>query len=327
LQDPPLFDNYDDYSDFFEQFEDSLQLTRFLFPEILQLTTIEDYKEPVINLLATLLDSGYIQAKDYESYFSKIYFDARIEMKKQQNAEEKLLEQQSQKDFNENKPGDDMSSVNKYVATDIDKYAELLLPFYNSNTALPKFYDRLLQSRDTGLQLKTAVLLIKNHQQVPDSVLDDIAAKNNYRSKLLKELEDINHVDLFPEKYKKQDLIAESLLLGDSEKTEFTDIELQGKAPVNIKGKKGYVYFFRYKVKKDDDWQIGIGGPQPENLKEVSTDNTLTSLTTEKLTADKPASEQFNEQLLRLLLKQHKSASHFFEDDESMYDSYDDNGN
>ncbi|HEY2728027.1 MAG TPA: TraB/GumN family protein, partial [Parafilimonas sp.] len=35
LQDPPLFNDNDDYSDFFEKFEDSLQLTRLLFPEIL----------------------------------------------------------------------------------------------------------------------------------------------------------------------------------------------------------------------------------------------------------------------------------------------------
>ena len=91
LQDPPLFDDYSDYSDFFETFQDSLQLARSLFPEILQLTTIEDYKEPVINLLSTLLDSGYIKADDYKDYFSKIYFDAKIELKKQQNAEEKLL--------------------------------------------------------------------------------------------------------------------------------------------------------------------------------------------------------------------------------------------
>jgi hypothetical protein len=32
---------------------------------------------------------------------------------------------------------------------------------------------------------------------VPDSVLNDIAAKDNYRSKLLKELEDINHTEFF----------------------------------------------------------------------------------------------------------------------------------
>ncbi len=318
LQDPPLFDNYDDYSDFFERLEDSLQLTRLLFPEILELTTIEDYKEPVIDLLTTLLDSGFIQANNYKEYFSKIYFDAKIEMKKQQNAEEKLLEQQSQKNFNENKTSDDNYTVDNYTSSNIDKYAALLLPFYDSVAGLPKFYNRLLQSRDTGLQLRTAALLIKNRKPVADSVLSGIASKDNYRSALLNKLEEIDRADLFPSKYKKQELIARSLLC-DSEKTDITQMEPEGKTFVNSKNEKGYVYFFRYKTKKDNSWQIGISGPQPENAKEVNTNNVFTSLTNVKLTDDKPASEQFNNQLLRLIFKQHKSAVHFFEDEENAY--------
>jgi hypothetical protein len=51
----------------------------------------------------------------------------------------------------------------------------------------------------------------------------------------------------------------------------------------------------------------------------VSTNTTLTSLTGAKLTNEKPASEQFNDELLRLILKQHKSAARFFEDDERAY--------
>lgn len=313
LQDPPLFDDYDYYDDLFEKFKDSLQLSRLLFPEILQLTTIEDYKEPVIDLLATLLDSGFMQAKNYEAYFNNIYFDAKIEMKKQQNAEEKLLEQQSQKNFNDNQTNDNDYSTGKYYATGIDRYAIALLPFYDANEGLPKFFNRLLQSKDTGLQLTTAILLLKNHKPVADSVLNGIAAKDNYRGKLLQQLEDIDQANFFPEKYKKQDLIARSLLLNDSEKTEFAAIEPAGKTLVNVKGEKGYVYFFKYKFKKDDNWQIAISGIQPENLKEVSTNNTITSLLDERLTSNKPVSEQFNDELIKLIFKQHKSAKHFFD--------------
>ncbi len=323
LQDPPLFDDYDAYGDFFEKFEDSLQLTRLLFPEILQLTTIEDYKEPVIALLATLLDSGYIQAKDYKDYFSKIYFDAKIEMKKQQNAEEKLLEQQSQENFDDNTTSRDIYSDNSYDVTDINEYATLLLPFYDTIAALPKFFNRLLQSRDTSVQLTTAILLIKNNKPVPDSILINIASKDNYRSSLLKELQEINCVYMFPAKYKRQDLIARSLLLNDSEKTKFYDIKPEGKTLVNTKGNKGYVYFFRYKLQKDDDWQIAVSGTQPADLNAVNTSDDLTSLTGEKLNTAKPASEQFNEQLDKLILLQHKSASHFFENDKSNYASFD----
>ncbi|MBV9963516.1 MAG: TraB/GumN family protein, partial [Parafilimonas sp.] len=327
LQEPPLFNNYDDYTNFFENFQDSLQLTRSLFPGILQLTTIEDYKEPVIDLLAILLDSGYIEAKDYKEYFSKIYFDAKIEMKKQQNAEEKLLEQQSQKNFNEETQSNNDYSPDSYRSTDVDKYAELLLPFYDSVEALPKFFSRLLQSKDTSLQLSIAILLLKHHKAVPDSALNGIASKDDYRSDLLQQLETIDRIDLFPSKYKKQDLIARSLLVGNSKKTEISEIKPEGKVIANVKGKKGYVYFFRYKIKKDDDWQIGLSGLQPLNEKDVSANDMLVSMTNKKISDDKPIADQFNEQLLRLILEQHKSAAHFFEDNESTYNMYDSYGN
>ncbi|MFT4155526.1 TraB/GumN family protein [Parafilimonas sp.] len=323
LQDPPLFDDYDDYGDFFEDFEDSLQLTRTLFPEILQLTTIEDYKAPVIALLSELLDSGYIQAKDYKDYFSKIYFDAKIEMKKQQNTEEKMLEQQSQQSADDDTPAKNIYADNDYEPTDIHAYATLLLPFYDTVAALPKFFNRLLQSRDTSVQLETAVLLIKNNKPVPDSILLNIAAKDNYRSNLFQALEEAGRAGMFPSPYKRQDLMARSVLCGDSEKTKFFDIQPEGKTPVNLTGKKGYVYFFKYKLQEDDDWEIGLSGPQPENVNEAGTDNALTSLTNEKLIAAKPAAEQFNNQLSRLLLLQHKSARHFYENSRNMYGSFD----
>lgn len=319
LQDPPLFDSYGDYDDFFSAFEDSLQLSRQLFPEILQLTTIEDYKKPVIDLLAMLLDSGFIKAEGYKEYFSKIYFDAKIELKKQQNAEEKLLEQQSQQTFNEDNINTRRYTDDNYDGTDVDKYAALLLPFYDSVATLPKFFNRLLQSRDTTLQLETVVLLIKNKKPVPDSVLNNIASKDAYRSKLLKALEAIHRVEMFPAKYKTQELIARSLLLDDAGKQESVQVEPAGKTLVNVKGKKGYVYFFKYKLYRDDNWKIGLSGPQPEDLKSVSTSDMLTLLTDENLVTDKTTAEQFDEQLTRLILKQHKSAARFFKKDRNDY--------
>ena len=48
LQDPPIFsDNYE-YSSLFRNLGDSLLLARDLFPELLQLSTLSDYKENVL---------------------------------------------------------------------------------------------------------------------------------------------------------------------------------------------------------------------------------------------------------------------------------------
>ncbi len=334
LQDPPVFDDEDDYNTLFENFEDSLKLAKDLFPDILQLATIEDYKEPVNNLLRTMVDSGYLSAKDYEPYYSKIYFDAKIELKKQQNLDEKLLEKENKKE-EDNDINTDYSNINSYSSSSgssssgIEDYSVLLVPFYNSNPAIPKFFDKLLQSRDPSVQLNAAILLIRNGQKVADSVLLNLASKDAYRARLLARLEKIKHTELFPVRYKKQEDIARSLLLNDKGEEKFSDINLVGKQPVSLNDKKGYVYFFKYKIKKDDDWHIGISGIQPENLKEVNSNDILVKATDKKLKDDEPASIQFADQLTELIFTQHKSALNFFDDDNSQRNRYnpDDDGN
>src|SRR5258706_13868053 len=68
---------------------DTLELTRTLFPDLLQLANIDDYKKEVNNLLTVLVDSGFLKAADYESSFSKYYLDAKQLLKKQMTREEK----------------------------------------------------------------------------------------------------------------------------------------------------------------------------------------------------------------------------------------------
>ncbi len=324
LQDPPVFTDEDDYFSLFEDMEDSLKLAATLFPDILQLATIQDYKEPVNNLLISLLDSGYITAKDYEPYFGKMYFDAKIEMKKQQNIEEKLQEQQIQKENDENAETVDVVRSYSYdygSSTLIKDYAELLIPFYDTKPGLPKFFDKLLQSRDTSVQLSTAVLLVSNNRKVADSIFLNLAAKDNYRAPLWRRLEKVKHTELFPQKYKTQQLMARSVLLSSGDADDFSEIKQDGQQKVAIKGEKGVVYFYRYKIDKDDEWQMGISGLQPENNKDVSSNDDLTSMTDKKLMLDEPAQEQYEEELKKLIFRQHRSAERFYGDDD--YYGYD----
>lgn len=334
LQEPPVFDNDGEYSDFISAMSDSLQLGRSMFPELLQLTNIPEYKEPVNELLIDLLDSGMITANDYASYYNKIYFDARIEMKRQQITEEKLLEKQTEKENGnadeEETNAYDYSRYSRYgnygSSSEIENYAILLMPFYKTEPALEKFYTKLLQSRDTSLQLEAATQLIKNKLPVADSILVNMAKQDKYCSQLLDNLEDIKRTDLFPAAYKKQVDIARSILNNDAYSASDKPVETEpaGSTFVNIHGQKGYVYFFRYKTKDDEDWQMGLSGIQPENKNEVSGNSDFTTLTDKKITDEKPEAEQFNEQLKKLLIKEHRSGKNFYGNDYDYNYDYDD---
>lgn len=332
VQDPPVFDDAAAYNSFFEFFEDSLPLTKTLFPDILQLVTIQDYKAPVTNLLRTMVDSGFVAAADYEDYYNKLYFDAKIEWKKQQNSDEKLLEKENKEndDDDDNNSGSyrDYRSYTRsrartvYTGDEnsrgdigINDYSVLLSPFYDTRPAIPKFFDKQLQSKDISVRLDAAILLIRNNKKIADSILTQVAAKDKYRAVLLKRLEDIKHTELFPARYRNQDSVARAILLNDKSEDKFYAIVPAGKQLVTVDNEKGYVYFYKYKVNKDDEWHIGISGIQPVDTTKVSSNDKLVKMTDKKLRPGVPEREQFDEQLTRLLFQQHLSAQNFFEDD------------
>ena len=330
MQDPPVFDDGQGYNSLFEFFEDSPALAKTFFPDILQLSTIEDYKSPVTNLLRVMVDSGFITAKDYEPYYNKLYFDAKIELKKQQNNDEKLMEKENKQDDDDNTSTRAYGGYNNYslrnrrILTDytstksnadlgINDYSVLLSPFYDTHPVIPKFFDKQLQSKDMDVRLDAAIVLVRNNKKVADSIFLQIAAKDKYRAVLLKRLENIKHTELFPAKYHNQDSIARALLLNDKSEDKFYAIVPAGRQYVTLTSEKGYVYFYKYKVNKDDEWHMGISGVQPADTSKISASDLLVKMTDKKIKPGVPESEQFNDQLTRLMFEQHNSAQNFFE--------------
>jgi uncharacterized protein YbaP (TraB family) len=309
VQDPPVFDNASDYNFLFQDLEDSLSLASTLFPDLLRLAAVDDYKGNVQGLLAGLVDSGYLQGKDYSAWFSQILFDAKIQWKKQEGRDEKKLQKKEDDNSDDNPENDAEDNTNE-----LDDYAILLQPFYSTNPAIPHFFDKMLQSRDATLRLNTAVLMLRHSLPVADSIIRNLAAADAWRSTLYQDLMTIHRTDLFPARYKNQADIARSLLAAGHNNAVFADIQLVGKREVQFKESKGNIYLFKYKLGKDDDWLIGLSGIQPVDLKEVNTTTEFVSLTGKKLRQDKPVNSQFDDQLKRLLFSKRKSAAGFYLD-------------
>jgi len=318
LQDPPVYDNTYGYSNLFDLIDDSLELAKTLLPEILKLTPLEDYKKPVIDLLVSLTDSGLIKPGAYKDYFSQVYLDAKIILKKQQGKDEKKLEA----DKNKNEDDDEVYSANdvSVYKDDIESYAILLAPFYKENIFVPAFFNKLLLAENKDIVTSTAVLLLKNKIPVPDSILTKLAAEDKHRAKLFKGLETINQLGKFPAAYKTQLALAKSFLIDEAASDDKIDsVVFVDTARAVTRNEKGLVYFFKYKLAKTDSWKMGVSGIQPANGKSVSTSNTLTVLTNKKISVEKQITDQFQEQLQKLLFNQHKSAARYYLDENSGY--------
>ena len=310
IQDPPVFDNSSDYSDFFGDIQDSLLLAKKLFPEILQLLSIEDYKDNVTSLLVSLADSNLITSKEYEDFFTKIYFDAKIELKKQQAKDEKALRKEGSEDDNTNDYDLDRYSVTAYK---LNGYAKLLMPFYSKNASVAKFIDKLLTSKNAGLQLNTAILLLKNKINVSDSILLSLAKSDKRRADLYEALKKIKLENRFPTAYRNQQEIAKSILVNDGGYSDVDSSQFVSSTIIDYNGGKGLVYFFKYRAKNDDDWKIGISGLQPLNKNEINTaGNDLTKLTDKKINEDENLDAQFQNELHKMLILSHKGGSNFY---------------
>jgi uncharacterized protein YbaP (TraB family) len=310
VQDPPIFDNASDYNYLFQDLGDSLALARILFPDLLRLATVDDYKGNVQSLLANLVDSGYLHGTDYESYFSQIWFDARIQWKKQEGRDEKKW-QKKEDDGNEDNVDND---TDDNAANDLDDFAILLAPFYDKNPNIPRFFDKMLQSRDATLRLNTAVLLLRHDRPVADSIIRTLAAADPYRSNLYQQLVAINKTDRFPRQYKNQLDMARSLLTSSRGSAGLADIQFVAKRKMQFKEWTGFVYFFKYKPARDDDWQIGISGIQPSDPASLNTSTEFVSLTGKKLRPSLPIATQFDDQLKKLIFSKRKSAAAFYLD-------------
>jgi len=308
---------------------DTLALTKTILPGLVQLITIDDYKDDILNLLTELVDSGYVKAEDYESYFNKIQLDAKQALKKQIAREESSkIEKASNKD---------KSGARIYGAYDDDaeddegnsklqQYSVLLVPFWDKNPTVPTFFKQLMNTDSRRLLYETFILMLRNNKPVPDSLFTKYAALDEYRAKLYADLKKMKKENLFPVAYKKQELIARSLLeSADGMYNKFDTLVFIQKVPVTYKKQKGFVYFYKYKRLKDDVyWQLASVGLQPENPNEVDVDNDdFTDVEKTKLENNKPISEQVAKALKELLYSKHASASGFYEAREAnLYRNY-----
>jgi len=82
-----------------------------------------------------------------------------------------------------------------------------------------------------------------------------------------------------------------------------------------VKGKSGQLYFFKYRIKKTDDWKIGLSGLQPFSEKQQSSEATLVSLTDKKLISTDPLDAQLDIQLKKEVFPFYKSGKNFFSND------------
>ena len=196
------------------------------------------------------------------------------------------------------------------------------MPYWDKNPGVANFFDEIMKLKNKQVRFNTMLLLLRNKKNIPDTLLNFYAASDEYRIELYRQLKKAKLLDKFPLKYNNQLDLVKSALVNSSSYQKYDTLALLEKMPVAYKNKKGVVYFFKYKNKKEEKkWKIVSYGLQPENTKEFDDDNDdLTSVSSysygsnenNKLDETKPVKEQLQKLLKVMLYKMHSSASAFY---------------
>lgn len=324
LQDPPAFEESYEYTGLFSSYEDSLKLAADLYPEILNLTTIEDFKTPVRSLLATLLDSNYLKPELYEDYVGNIYFDAKIALKKLQNAKE-VSSRNADNDEEENSytrtysaaapppPGSySYNGNNNNNNNDMVTYINLLAPYYDKNPNLPAFFNKLLLLNNDRIKMSTALALLKYKKPVADSVWNKLSENKALRNVLISALEKQQRTELIPAKYRSPEATAAGVLYNTMGNRVDTLVQIN-KRPFIYQGKDRTVYFFKYRTEGNDTWKLAISSVIKGKDKDAKEDYELFRISDKKLAAPgKELQKQQEEEFKKLLISKRNSGSQFY---------------
>lgn len=324
---------------------DSLQLTKTVLTDLLPLINLDDYKDVLMMLMAEMVDSSLLKPADYESYYSKFLLEAKQEVRKQAILEK----QKSIKEAEKKRDDEGGNGYNRYNDDDKDPgnddlqlYARLLMPFWESKPAVSTLMQQMLTSADKQLKYATTLLLLRNKKSIPDTMLTYFAGLDDYRYDLYNGLKKIKQLDKFPARYNNHIELGRSKLISTASSYSKPDsVVYLSRLQAKVKGKKGYVYFFKYKKKKDDlTWYLGSVGLLPADekkfafadIEENEEENSeyayyydrswnaqspfrLSRLGTTRLKEDEPVAAQLAKELKRLIYSHRRSGRGFFDNE------------
>ncbi|MDG5490663.1 TraB/GumN family protein [Psychroserpens sp. SPM9] len=163
--DVPLSNRYSQFN-YYKTKSDSLKTIKQLYPDLLQYTSIEEYKKPIYSLLTKLLDSNLVKPKIYKSSKKQIINDAKIEIKRS------------------------LSKTNFSNSSHIvlEHYTKLLFP-YRKESDVIAFYDRLIESKNENALTTLFVLLKKNNEPISEALKKETLYNEKAQSLLVEKLE------------------------------------------------------------------------------------------------------------------------------------------
>ncbi|MEO7310279.1 MAG: TraB/GumN family protein [Chitinophagaceae bacterium] len=311
-----------------DDLSDTMQLTKAVLPNLLNLMNLDDYKEKVQDLLLQMTDSGFVSVTDVKPYYTKFLLEGKHWYKKavaQENVDGMKKKARELNKENSEKDDDDVSGYSRFgngrnnegQFNDLYEHLVLLTPFYETEPAVKELMQQSFSLQNKEFRYKLMKLMIrKKLSPYPDSLLNFFAADEKIRRRLYNFLNNENQLEKFPKAYSQPLDMAKSRLaaMGSSKPDTVAYVGLRS---FDWKAKRGEMYFFKYKMKKEDKWKWAMVGLLPGDKKATwATDDSFDELLKRKVDEGKKTDEQMNTILKETLYSQRPSATNFYKEEE-----------
>jgi uncharacterized protein YbaP (TraB family) len=246
---------------------DSLRLYKDFFPYLYKYTAYPEYKNPVYNLLANMVDSGVIKPKKIKKYKNDILRDGKNALKRSMA---KAHNNSGGRNYYQYRYGSNSSGISgfeyKYRSSEsepIIAISRLLIHFYKDKQ-VKEYFDRALRLNDDDDLLDICMLLARNNKVVPDTMWNYFAKKDHMRKRLLAGLDELEKLEWVDPEWKSQEMVARALVYSGKTTEEKDSIRFLKRYDVTEGPHLGYIYVFKHVDKYDDEeWEYDYIGVLP----------------------------------------------------------------
>lgn len=241
----------------FRPYYDSLELTAYLFPELLKYTFVNKaYEDEIYYLMSVAVWREKMNHRVYKRSVNDMVLKSKILVKGERSA--------LQRDKN-------------YIGTNntLMRFAYLLFPFQREKQVKALIED--MMRLNLRFQTELLPVMLNNNMRVTPEFLAQLTAdiKNYDRvAGIVYRMDDKQKAQL-PANFIDQERLCRSRLFynGYNAYDETKDsIVFIGKEWVKTRREEGWVYFYKTKKEKEDNWTLAYIGIQPENTNEFNVD-------------------------------------------------------
>lgn len=278
VAEPPFASDNSLYSRLFDYIEsgDSLWNRKQFIPDVLKLGENEEYKIYVHRMLADAIDSNKVTTLAYQPYLNGVINDAK-----------KVLKQELTEDEKE-------SYSRNY---DIEMYNRILVKHYD-NAQVKEYFAKQLKAKNYHVKGYAVAVLLANKKPVHDTIVYNLSNNLDSRLSFYFSLKSNKQLDKMPKEFNNQESLvycyARNLVKPSYGDNKLDTIILIDKTTTYFKSTTGNMYFFKYKLKKSDDWKTYTVGMQVSDTTKYEFIYFMNGKTKEDFDEKQTVQEQFS---------------------------------